>query len=49
MSKIYQKMYLENKSRSKGVLGGFIHKVILRSFLLRILSAFFQADRLYAD
>ena len=31
MSKIYQKMYLENKSRSKGVLGGFIHKVILRS------------------
>ncbi len=32
MSKIYQKMYLENKSRSKGVLGGFIHKVILRSF-----------------
>ena len=32
MSKIYQKMYLTNKSRSKGVLGGFIHKVILRSF-----------------
>ena len=31
MRKIYQKMYLENKSRSKGVLGGFIHKVILRS------------------
>ena len=31
MSKIYQKMYLENRSRSKGVLGGFIHKVILRS------------------
>ena len=31
MSKIYQKMYLENNSRSKGVLGGFIHKVILRS------------------
>ena len=32
MSKIYQKMYLQNKSRSKGVLGGFIHNAILRSF-----------------
>ena len=32
MSKIYQKMYLTNKSRSKGVLDGFIHNVILRSF-----------------
>ena len=31
MSKIYQKMYLKNKNRSKSVLGGFIHKVILRS------------------
>ena len=29
MSKIYQKMYLRNKNRSKSVLGGFIHKVIL--------------------
>ena len=25
-------MYLTNKSRSKGVLGGFIHNVVLRSF-----------------
>ena len=32
MRKIYQKMYLTNKSRSKGVLGGFIHNVVLRSF-----------------
>ena len=32
MSKIYQKMYLTKKSRSEGVLGGFIHNVILRSF-----------------
>ena len=32
MSKIYQKMYLTNKSRSKGVLGGFIHNAILKSF-----------------
>ena len=32
MSKIYQKMYPGNKNRSKSVLGGFIHKVILRSF-----------------
>ena len=32
MYKIYQKMYPKNKNRSKGVLGGFIHKVILRSF-----------------
>ncbi len=31
MNKIYQKMYLTNKSRSKNVLGGFIHNVILRS------------------
>ena len=31
MSKIYQKMYLTNKSRSKSVLGGFIHNVILKS------------------
>ncbi len=32
MGKIYQKMYLRNKSRSKGVLSGFIDNVILRSF-----------------
>ena len=32
MSKIYQKMYPENKSRSEGILDGFIDKVILRSF-----------------
>ena len=32
MSKIYQKMYLTNKSRSNGVLGGFTNNVILRSF-----------------
>ena len=32
MRKIYQKMYLKNKNRSEGVLGGFIDKVILRSF-----------------
>ena len=31
MSKIYQKMYLKEKSPAKSVLGGFIHKVILRS------------------
>ena len=31
MSKIYQKMYPGNKNRSKGVLGGFIHNVILSS------------------
>ena len=31
MSKIYQKMYLGNQNRSKDVLDGFIHKVILRS------------------
>ena len=31
MNKIYQKMYLTNKIRSKNVLGGFIHKVLLRS------------------
>ena len=31
MRKIYQKMYLKNKNRSEGVLGGFIDKVILRS------------------
>ena len=32
MSKIYQKMYLQHKNRSKGVLGGFMRNVILRSF-----------------
>ena len=32
MSKIYQKMYPKNKNHSKSVLGGFINKVILRSF-----------------
>ena len=32
MRKIYQKMYLKNKNRSEGVLGGFIDKVILRGF-----------------
>ena len=32
MSKIYQKMYLQDKKRSKGVLGGFMRGVILRSF-----------------
>ncbi len=32
MNKIYQKMYLTNKSRSEGVLSGFTHNVILRSF-----------------
>ena len=31
MSKIYQKMYLQDKNRSKGVLGGFMDNVILRS------------------
>ena len=31
MGKIYQKMYLKEKSPAKGVLGGFIHNVILRS------------------
>ena len=31
MNKIYQKMYLKNKSHSKGVLDGFMHHVILRS------------------
>ena len=31
MRKIYQKMYLKEKSPAKSVLGGFIHKVILRS------------------
>ena len=30
MSKIYQKMYLRNKNRSKSVLGGCIHKAILK-------------------
>ena len=32
MSKIYQKMYLQNKNRSKGVLGGFMNNAILRGF-----------------
>ena len=32
MSKIYQKMYLTNKNRSKGILSGFIGNVILRCF-----------------
>ena len=31
MRKIYQKMYLTNKNRSEGVLGGFIDNVILHS------------------
>ena len=31
MSKIYQKMYLKEKSPAKSLLGGFIHNVILRS------------------
>ena len=31
MRKIYQKMYLENKNRSEGVLGGFMNNAILRS------------------
>ena len=31
MRKIYQKMYLTNKNRSEGVLGGFIYNVILGS------------------
>ena len=30
MRKIYQKMYLENKKCSEGVLGGFMHRAILR-------------------
>ncbi len=32
MSKIYQKMYPENKSRAKGILGGFTHKAIPGGF-----------------
>ena len=32
MRKIYQKMYLRHKNRSKGVSGGFIDNVMLRSF-----------------
>ena len=32
MSKIYQKMYLKNKSRAKGNLGGLANNVILRNF-----------------
>ena len=32
MNKIYQKMYLKGKKKSKGVLGGFIDNVILRGF-----------------
>ena len=32
MRKIYQKMYLTQKSRSEGVLGGFVHNVILKCF-----------------
>ena len=31
MRKIYQKMYLENKKCSEGVLGGFMHRAILRN------------------
>ena len=31
MCKIYQKMYLKEKSPAKSLLGGFIHNVILRS------------------
>ena len=31
MRKIYQKMYLTNKNRSEGILGGFIDNVILHS------------------
>ena len=31
MRKIYQKMYLKEKSPAKSLLGGFIHNVILRS------------------
>ena len=29
MSKIYQKMYLAKKNRSQGILGGFVHNIIL--------------------
>ena len=32
MGKIYQKIYLQHKNRSEGVLGGFMHNVILRTF-----------------
>ena len=32
MRKIYQKMYLTQKNRSEGVLGGFVHNVILKCF-----------------
>ena len=32
MRKIYQKMCLENKKCSEGVLGGFMHRAILRIF-----------------
>ena len=31
MSKIYQKMYLQHKNRSKSVLGGFMHNVIFEN------------------
>ncbi len=34
MDKIYQKMYLKEKSLAKSILGGFIHKVILKSCYL---------------
>ena len=32
MSKIYQKMYLQNQNRSQDILSGFVHNVILRGF-----------------
>ena len=31
MSKIYQKMYLQHKNRSEGVLGGFMNNTIMKS------------------
>ena len=42
MSKIYQKIYLTSKSCSKGVLGGFIDNVILRSFYSESRPLFFK-------
>ncbi len=44
MGKIYQKMYLRNKSRSKGVLGGFIHQAISGRFFSKLYPSAFKRE-----
>ena len=49
MNKIYQKMYLKKKSPAKGVLSGFIYKVILRDFYSESHPCFNNGSDFYSE